>query len=166
MAETHNVRLVLRHLMMDRRGCEIYIRPLSRYPRLLEKLQARKWMPYCEIAEYVRGLGETAIGCATRRPLSCARRVRWADIYDMPISIPLDKTFLVVILNPLRPRERAYLRVKKANAGEIRTKASYIVLSAAVRSYVHENGHHELNPSNTRQRIAPGDLLITIAEHP
>jgi len=94
VAETHNVRLVLRHLMMDRRGCEIYIRPLSRYPRLLEKLQARKWMPYCEIAEYVRGLGETAIG------------------------------------------------------------------------YVHENGHHELNPSNTRQRIAPGDLLITIAEHP
>jgi hypothetical protein len=32
--------------------------------------------------------------------------------------------------------------------------------------YVHENGTHELNPSNVRQRLSPKDLLITIAEHP
>jgi hypothetical protein len=68
VAETHNIRLVLRHLIMDRRGCEIYIRPMSRYPRLVEQFDSRKWIPYSEVAEYVRGLGETAIGYGAPLP--------------------------------------------------------------------------------------------------
>ena len=64
------MRYVLRQLVMDRRGCEIYIRPLTRYPEVLGHIMDESshggtdGVPFLAVAEYLRGMGDTAIGCA------------------------------------------------------------------------------------------------------
>ena len=75
VAENPNVRLILRQLVMDRRACEVYIRPLTRYPEVLGHIMEEssnggtEGVPFLAVAEYLRGMGDTAIGCAAHRQI-------------------------------------------------------------------------------------------------
>jgi len=63
VAQDHSIRLVLRHLVMDPRGHEVYIRPMHRFPKLIKQMETMKrGMRYPELADYLRSLNETVIG--------------------------------------------------------------------------------------------------------